>query len=723
MRWYRLALLLLSLTVVALPLAVTAASPRTASQSSVVRQFTLYVRDGWLPLPDGGQVYVWGFTEDPNGPPRVPGPAIVVDEGDTVEITLVNDRDPTASALRPAGEGHTIHLHGLDVSTEHDGVPETHPAGLARQGDSFTYRFVAAHAGTYFYHCHQNNVEHQQLGLYGSLVVRAAGGARTAYTGGPAYDREYTLVLAEMAAAGHEQARRAAQEGDPPYNWLRYQPDYFFLNDAIHATADTPLQLAAAAGERVLVRVVNAGYLAHAIQAPGAPVQVVATDGRPWPTGPTTDEIWLGPGERYDLLVTAGAEGVSLRDHAAPAYVAPRPAAAPPAAITGAAARTITLYAREASLTMPDGAELSVWGFAETPEGAARVPGPALVATEGEVLEITVAAAEGTVGPVSALAVPGLPLERLAAATDSDSPRYRLLAERAGTYLYAAGGVEARQMGLYGALVVRPAGAPAGAGAAPAADHEYTMVVSEMDAPGHAQTRRAVREGAAAYDWAGYAPNYFLINGRAYPDTEADPASAVHAEPGQRVLIRVVNAGQHAHAMHLHGYHFQVAAKNGRPWPDGPLKDTVLLGPDETVELLFVADQAGLFPFHDHFETANTNDGVWLGGMHTMVATGVAHHAASPRPAAPAAPAAGSVATVFVRDNFYAPNQATVPVGAAVTWQHDGQVEHTVSNLLNHFDSGPLQPGDVFSYTFTTPGRYDYFCRFHITNRGTITVQ
>lgn len=50
------------------------------------RRFTFYVREGWLPTPDGSQVYVWGFTDNPNGPPRVPGPAIVVDEGDTVEL-------------------------------------------------------------------------------------------------------------------------------------------------------------------------------------------------------------------------------------------------------------------------------------------------------------------------------------------------------------------------------------------------------------------------------------------------------------------------------------------------------------------------------------------------------------------------------------------------------------------------------------------------------------
>jgi plastocyanin len=64
-----------------------------------------------------------------------------------------------------------------------------------------------------------------------------------------------------------------------------------------------------------------------------------------------------------------------------------------------------------------------------------------------------------------------------------------------------------------------------------------------------------------------------------------------------------------------------------------------------------------------------------------------------------------------------------VPVGATVRWDNQGRSEHTVSSLLGYFDSGTLRAGDTFSYTFTAPGRYDYFCRFHITNRGIVVVE
>src|SRR5207247_2025642 len=135
----------------------------------------------------------------------------------------------------------------------------------------------------------------------------------------------------------------------------------------------------------------------------------------------------------------------------------------------------------------------------------------------------------------------------------------------------------------------------------------------------------------------------------------------------------------------------------------------------ESYDLLFIADQPGLFPFHDHFEVANTNDGKWLGGMHTMVATGAEHetHLEPPRAVGGQSPSPDSQ-TVFVRDNYFVPPQLTVPIGSKVRWVHEGQVEHTITSMLGLFDS-VLEPGGTFEQTFATAGRYDYFCRLHIT--------
>lgn len=718
MRWIFLfaAAFFLSLEAVAL-------TGMTASQEQPpqTRRFTLYVRDGYIPMLDGSQMYVWAFTQDPNGPPRVPGPPIVVNEGDSVEVTLVNDRDPTATAFVLSGEGHTIHLHGLDTTMEHDGVPETFAPGLVRQGGSYTYRFTASHAGTYFYHCHQNNVEHQQMGMYGPLVVRAAGGVKAAYTGGPAFDSEQTLVLAEMGAEGHEQARRAVQESGAPYNWLRYSPTHFLINDRAFSGPSNVATSLDSGGERLLVRAINAGYIAHALHTQGRSFQVVASDGRPWPEGPNTDTVWLGPGEKYDLMFTGGG-AIDFRDAVDAAYTGPSIGAEGLPASAGeqasGEARAYTLYVRDGVLTMPDGAEVYVYGFTDDPDGPARVPGPIVMATEGDWVEITLVNDRDPSGTGHGLrlwgdAVPEGPIE----VAPGESGIYGFVANSAGSYFYSSMNGFHQQMGMYGAVVVTPAdGSKTAHAGGPAFDQAYTMVLSEMDSAGHEATRSGDQSGS---QWQRYRPNYFLINGLAYPDTIGDTASMIHAASAERILIRAINAGWAPHAMHLHGYHFKPVARSGRAWPNGPLKDTLLIAPGESYDLLFVADQGGIFPFHDHFETANTNDGIWLGGMHTMVSTG----------AIPGTPATRLQQTVpegprvFVRDNFYTPNSMTVSAGTTVVWEHQGRVEHSVSSLLGFFESGVLRGGDYFTYTFSAPGRYDYFCRFHITNRGVIVVQ
>lgn len=704
-------------------------SPVSRAAASADRSFTLYVRDAVLAAPDGSEIYVWGFTDDPSGPAKIPGPLIEVELGEMVEVTLINDRDPTTSALLPFGEGHTIHLHGLDTTTEHDGVPETFEPGLVREGGSYTYRFLATHAGTFFYHCHQNNVEHQQMGMFGGLVVRPAGASLTAYPGGPAFDREEVLVLAEMDLYGHDQARRSVKEDAHPHNWLSYSPSHYLINDRIWTDpSNIELAIDAQPGERVLVRAINSGYVAHALSAPGSPFEVVGSDGRAWPAGIVSGSLWLGPGEKYDLLFSGeSSEPIRLRDEVDRTDVGPvlgagqlrTPAPAP----AQGPERSFTLYPAEGTQRLADDAQVYVRGFSDRPGGPPLIPGPALVATEGDRVTITLAGAEAGSAGIEIVGL-DLPLEpQVNSQTGTTS--YRFVAARAGSYFYRSISEDNAKLGAYGAFVIEPrGGARTIYREGPTYDLQYTMVLSELDSTWHDAARQGVY-GRAGSD---YRPNYFLINGRAFPDTTVDPGSMVHALPGERVLIRTLNAGQLPHAMHLHGYHFQVAGRYGRPWANGPLKDTVLIAPGDSYDLLFVADQAGAFPFHDHYEIANTNNGVWLGGMHTMVVTGLEYQAICPLPsqqlvADAVAPADGDVPNVFVRDNFYTPRSVTIPVGGTVRWEHQGRVLHTVSSLQGVFESGPLSAGSVFAFTFDRPGRYDYFCRFHLTNRGVIMVE
>lgn len=78
---------------------------------------------------------------------------------------------------------------------------------------------------------------------------------------------------------------------------------------------------------------------------------------------------------------------------------------------------------------------------------------------------------------------------------------------------------------------------------------------------------------------------------------------------------------------------------------------------------------------------------------------------------------------VDVKIENYAFDSATitVSVGTTVTWENYDSVPHTVTG--DGFDSGTLQNGKTFSYTFTEPGTYAYKCSIHPSMKGTVIVE
>jgi plastocyanin len=69
--------------------------------------------------------------------------------------------------------------------------------------------------------------------------------------------------------------------------------------------------------------------------------------------------------------------------------------------------------------------------------------------------------------------------------------------------------------------------------------------------------------------------------------------------------------------------------------------------------------------------------------------------------------------TVKVVDNRFEQREITIPVGTTVVWTMSAQRPHTVTSDEGLFDSGTLQDGDTYSYTFSEAGDYPYYCVFH----------
>ena len=75
-------------------------------------------------------------------------------------------------------------------------------------------------------------------------------------------------------------------------------------------------------------------------------------------------------------------------------------------------------------------------------------------------------------------------------------------------------------------------------------------------------------------------------------------------------------------------------------------------------------------------------------------------------------------------DNFtFGPQELHVQVGTTVTWVNRDDIPHTVTSTTLAFRSKALDTNDKFSFTFTTPGSYKYFCSLHPHMTGTIVVE
>jgi plastocyanin len=75
-------------------------------------------------------------------------------------------------------------------------------------------------------------------------------------------------------------------------------------------------------------------------------------------------------------------------------------------------------------------------------------------------------------------------------------------------------------------------------------------------------------------------------------------------------------------------------------------------------------------------------------------------------------------------DNFtFSPARLTVKAGTTVTWHNEDDIPHRVAASSRLFKSEALDTDDSFSFTFTEPGTYDYFCSLHPRMTGTVIVE
>ncbi len=254
-----------------------------ASAASVTIE--LCAKPGTVSLPGAANVPIWGFGV-PSTPgdcstavAGLPGPNLAVDQGDTVTLQVTNQL-PT---------GHT-------VSMEIPGVRFDPGPVDAASGSSVSVSFTAADPGTYLYQSGGDAGRQEAMGLSGALVVRSATAGQAYGSAASAYDVQQVLVLSAL-----DPAFNAAPD---TYDMLGYTATYWLINGQSYP--DVPA-ITASAGQRVLLRYLNAGYDNTTMQLLGTHETVVARSAHPLsapndvvaetiPAGASADTIVTMPG-------------------------------------------------------------------------------------------------------------------------------------------------------------------------------------------------------------------------------------------------------------------------------------------------------------------------------------------------------------------------------------------------------------------------------------------
>lgn len=232
-----------------------------------------------------------------------------------------------------------------------------------------------------------------------------------------------------------------------------------------------------------------------------------------------------------------------------------------------------------------------------------QVPGPRLQVTEGDRVRINFhnALPESTTVHWHGLIVPN-EMDGPAKVTQDPVPpggsyTYEFDVGQSGTYFYHSHDHPDRQqaLGLYGALLI----APKDPAAEVKADLDYSIQLQEWLKREWLTYPAMLMEGAL--------PNYFTINGKAYPATDT-----VAMKVGQTIKLRFIGTNNNfVHPMHVHGGPFQVVAVDGVTLNDSARyqADTVNVGPGQRYDVVWTARKPGKWLVHCHIphHTANNN--------------------------------------------------------------------------------------------------------------------
>ena len=233
---------------------------------------TFYITAGNIAQADGTSVYFKGFSSS-RTTLDVPAKSIIVQAGDTLQITVNNT----------LGTTHSFVIDGVFDS------------GAINGGQSRTFSFVVNNPGSYLFYDGKNAPYNRVIGLHGGLAVMPSGSSNTLYSGSPTFKKQLFWMLNDIDPSWNSRVQNGLIPNTvfkPRYftiNGLSSRPpgapDY--SNSSRDAGYDPRTKLSGYIGDRTLIRCLNAGMCTHSLHWHANHVEYLTKNGQ------VRSDIWL----------------------------------------------------------------------------------------------------------------------------------------------------------------------------------------------------------------------------------------------------------------------------------------------------------------------------------------------------------------------------------------------------------------------------------------------
>ncbi len=371
--------------------------------------------------------------------------------------------------------------------------------------------------------------------------------------------------------------------------------------------------------------------------------------------------------------------------------------------------RHISLYTYQKDVEIAQDVIYKAWTFNGT------VPGPAIFINQGDTVvftlinnstmghsidfhaaEIDWATAYATIGP-------------------GENKTFTFKANYPGVFMYHCGTppvLEHIGNGMYGAIIVNPS-----TPLPPAPGGSYVLIESEFYmSPSVNGTHSGNYTKMLSAN-----PDYVVFNGKANQYMN----NPLTVQPNKLVRLYLLNVGPSLwEAFHIIGAIMDKVYLDGNPANLERGLQTVNLAPSSgAIVDMYFRDPGGKNPFVNHafayaargalgvFSVASGNQTTTTTTTSTTSQQGVTVDILNG-------------ASVTTTSPGFSPPTITVMIGmnSTVTWVNLDSGVHTVTANDKSFDSGNLNQGDTFTFTFTQPGTYHYYCKYHSWMAGTVNV-